>query len=106
MFLLSLAVAYLSSVVMLSSVPALIGMSSSPGVFPVLISGPFFPVVSKLRQGDLSVLQAYSIKSDSQWATWLGSCSLARMVNDRLVVLLAQVSLVLAVPLFELLYLV
>ena len=40
-FLSSLAVAYLSSVVMLSSVPALIGMSWSLGVLPVLISGPF-----------------------------------------------------------------
>lgn len=40
-FLSSLAVWYLSSVVMFSSSPALIGMSWSPGVLPVLISGPF-----------------------------------------------------------------
>ena len=41
MFLSSEAVAYFSSVVMFSSVPALIGMSASPVVFPVRISGPF-----------------------------------------------------------------
>lgn len=40
MFLSSLAVAYLSSVVMLIMAPALIGRSASPTVFPVLISGP------------------------------------------------------------------
>jgi hypothetical protein len=34
MFLLSLAVAYFSSVVMLISLPAEMGMSSSPGVLP------------------------------------------------------------------------
>ena len=39
-FLASEAVAYLSSVVMFISVPADIGRSSSPGVLPVLISGP------------------------------------------------------------------
>lgn len=38
----SLAVAYLSSVVMLISAPALIGISASPVVFPVRISGPFY----------------------------------------------------------------
>lgn len=41
MFLLSLDVAYFSSVVMFISSPALMGISSSPGVLPVLISGPF-----------------------------------------------------------------
>ena len=41
MFLLSLAVAYFSSVVMFNSSPALMGISASPGVFPVRISGPF-----------------------------------------------------------------
>jgi hypothetical protein len=41
MFLSSQAVAYFSSVVMLSSWPAWIGMSLSPTVFPVRISGPF-----------------------------------------------------------------
>lgn len=42
MFLSSLALAYLSSVVMMSSWPSLMGMSSSLGVFPVRISGPFY----------------------------------------------------------------
>jgi hypothetical protein len=41
MFLSSQAVAYFSSVVMLSSWPAWIGMSLSSTVFPVRISGPF-----------------------------------------------------------------
>ena len=41
MFLSSQSVAYLSSVVILISVPAEIGISASPLVFPVLISGPF-----------------------------------------------------------------
>ena len=40
MFLASLAVAYLSSVVMFISVSAEIGRSSSPTVLPVRISGP------------------------------------------------------------------
>jgi hypothetical protein len=40
MFLSSQAVAYLSSVVMLMMAPALIGMSASPVVSPVRISGP------------------------------------------------------------------
>ena len=40
MFLSSDAVAYLSSVVMLISVPAEIGISASSVVLPVLISGP------------------------------------------------------------------
>lgn len=41
MFLSSQAVAYLSSVVMLISEPALMGKSWSLTVLPVLISGPF-----------------------------------------------------------------
>ena len=41
MFLSSLLVAYFSSVVMLSSAPAWIGMSLSPTVRPLRISGPF-----------------------------------------------------------------
>ena len=40
MFLSSHAVMYFSSVVMLISVPAAIGISISPAVLPVLISGP------------------------------------------------------------------
>lgn len=47
MFLSSQAVAYLSSVVMLISEPALMGKSWSLTVLPVLISGPFWVLVSE-----------------------------------------------------------
>src|SRR5689334_21399111 len=40
MFLSSHAVAYFSSVVMFMTVPALMGISTSPAVLPVRISGP------------------------------------------------------------------
>ena len=44
MFSSSLEVAYLSSVVMFISLPAEMGMSASPVVLPVRISGPFYTV--------------------------------------------------------------
>lgn len=48
MFLLSLAVAYLSSVVTLRMAPAAMGKSLSSTVLPVRISGPFYKYIDKL----------------------------------------------------------
>lgn len=90
MFLLSEAVAYWSSVVMLISSPAPIGISSLLTVLPVRISGPFCAVVSIAVRMSLE-RPAYGVKSNGDGAARLESLSLAGVVDNRLVVLVGTV---------------
>jgi hypothetical protein len=83
MFLSVLAVLYLSSVVMFISWPASMGMSASPGVFPVRISGPFYCPSARLRQGR----KAYRVKRNGKRAAGPLTFSLPGVVDDRLMVL-------------------
>ena len=89
MFLSSLAVAYWSSVVMFSSWPSLMGMSWSPVVFPVRISGPFYkaesvPVRSKRRK----TKQTYGVEGNGERTTSLDASGLAGVIDNGLVVLI------------------
>lgn len=91
MFLLSLSLAYFSSVEMFISVPASIGMSSSPRVFPVLISGPFCKrstsAMSQMGRRKAENREAYSVKCNSNRSAFLDLLSLFGIVDDRLVIL-------------------
>lgn len=55
-------------------------------VLPVLISGPFWALVSAIVSSWLSVL-AYGVKGNGNGTASLGSLGLTGVVNDRLVVL-------------------
>jgi hypothetical protein len=89
-FLSSLAVAYLSSVVMLSSWPALIGMSISPGVFPVRISGPFYDIVNSACTQSSKGKFAYRVKGNCQWTSSHFDLRLSGMVDNGLMILLIE----------------
>src|SRR4051812_21201019 len=88
MFFVSLAVAYLSSVVMLISSPALMGRSSSLTVLPVLISGPFCKtqVCSVSCRADCD-RSTYGIEGNGQRPASLRPRCLTRVVDNRFVVL-------------------
>jgi hypothetical protein len=73
---------------MFISVPALIGISSSPGVFPVLISGPFYH--RELGLIFCAHLDTYGIQGHCQRAARLNFLGLLGIVDDRLVVLHSQ----------------
>jgi hypothetical protein len=94
MHLLSLAVLYLSSVVIMISSPELMRKSWSFTVFPVLISGPFceMVLVSVLVHTDAYSLTC-RIQSNSQWSATHLTLSFSRVINHRLVVLCCSVSL-------------
>lgn len=96
---------------MFNSVPSLIGISLSPGVLPVRISGPFYGDVSSksmfpkacclLQVAGLipcvgcecvRVVQlTYGIKGNCEWTAGLEAFSFSGVINDRFVVLHRQV---------------
>jgi len=67
------------------------GMSTSPGVFPVLISGPFYLLVS-LSVLYLFGLPAYCVEGNGYRSSRQIFGGLASIVNDGLVVLSALAS--------------
>lgn len=90
MFSVSHAVLYLSSVVIFISVPAEMGRSASPVVFPVRISYSHELVsllVSHQHVGDFTY-RSLGIKGNGDLAAGLGLLGSASIVDDRLVVLI------------------
>ena len=89
MFLSSLAAAYFSSVVMLSSWPSLMGISWSLTVFPVRISGPFcWEGQWCLGNEDFAT---YGVESNGKGTALLSLLGLTGVVDNGLVVLIRAV---------------
>ena len=63
------------------------GISASPGVFPVLISGPFYHIPVSNLFFIRNMVETNGIESNSHGATRNVFGRLADIVNDRLVVL-------------------
>ena len=92
MFFSSQAVAYFSSVVILISWPSQMGMSASPTVLPVRISGPFCCTDQHHEEVCFdwgSIL--YCIKGNGQRTARYLALGFSGMVDDRLVVFVCPV---------------